>query len=55
MCASVEGRPSVIVVGGGPLGMDIASGAVVAGWTVTLVSEEPPMPRTWAPTSRSSW
>ena len=51
----LEGRPSVIVVGGGPLGMEIASGAVEAGCTVTLVSEEPPMLGTWSPTSRSSW
>ncbi|HEY9495654.1 MAG TPA: FAD-dependent oxidoreductase [Intrasporangium sp.] len=45
----LEGRPSVVVVGGGPLGMEIASGAVEAGCTVTLVSEEPPMLRHLGP------
>ena len=45
----LEGRPSVIVVGGGPLGMEIASGAVKAGCTVTLVSEEPPLLRHLGP------
>jgi NADPH-dependent 2,4-dienoyl-CoA reductase/sulfur reductase-like enzyme len=45
----LEGRPSVVVVGGGPLGMEIASGAVDAGCTVTLVSDEPPMLRHLGP------
>jgi NADPH-dependent 2,4-dienoyl-CoA reductase/sulfur reductase-like enzyme len=36
-------RPSVIVVGGGPLGMEIASGCLEAGCAVTLVSQGPPL------------
>ncbi|WP_182906277.1 NAD(P)/FAD-dependent oxidoreductase [Microbispora sp. H13382] len=36
-------RPSVVVVGGGPLGMEIASGCLAAGCEVTLVSEGLPM------------
>lgn len=45
----LEGCPSVVVVGGGPLGMEIASGAVGAGCAVTLVSREPPMLRHLGP------
>ncbi|WP_405143699.1 FAD-dependent oxidoreductase [Sphaerisporangium sp. NBC_01403] len=36
-------RPSVIVVGGGPLGMEIASGCLAAGCQVTLVSQGVPL------------
>lgn len=36
-------RPSVIVVGGGPLGMEIASGCLAAGSTVTVVSQGVPL------------
>lgn len=36
-------RPSVIVVGGGPLGMEVASGAVAAGCGVTVISYGRPM------------
>lgn len=36
-------RPSVVVVGGGPLGMEIASGCLAAGCRVTLVSQGPPL------------
>ncbi|MFG2949657.1 NAD(P)/FAD-dependent oxidoreductase [Streptomyces adustus] len=36
-------RPSVLVVGGGPLGMEIASGCLAAGCPVTLVSQGPPL------------
>ena len=32
-------RPSVVVIGGGPLGMEIASGCLTAGCRVTLVSQ----------------
>lgn len=39
----VAERPSVIVVGGGPLGMEIASGALEAGCEVTVVSQGPPL------------
>jgi len=38
-------RPSVVVVGGGPLGMEIASSCVAAGCEVTLVSHGPPLVR----------
>lgn len=34
---------TVIVVGGGPLGMEIASGCVASGCHVTLVSDGPPL------------
>ena len=43
--ARVAGRPSVIVLGGGPLGMEVASGCVQAGCEVTLVSDAPPLTR----------
>ena len=36
-------RPSVAVVGAGPLGMEIASAALSAGCEVTLVADGPPM------------
>ncbi|MFD5656800.1 NAD(P)/FAD-dependent oxidoreductase [Streptomyces hirsutus] len=36
-------RPSVVVVGGGPLGMEIASGCLAAGCRVTLVSQGAPL------------
>ncbi|WP_151769691.1 NAD(P)/FAD-dependent oxidoreductase [Streptomyces abyssomicinicus] len=36
-------RPSVVVVGGGPLGMEIASGCLAAGCRVTLVSRGVPL------------
>lgn len=36
-------RPSVVVVGGGPLGMEIASSCLEAGCEVTLVSQGPPL------------
>ncbi|SEF64761.1 Pyridine nucleotide-disulphide oxidoreductase [Thermomonospora echinospora] len=35
--------PSVVVVGGGPLGMEIASGCLAAGCRVTLVSQGTPL------------
>lgn len=39
------GNPSVIVVGGGALGMEIASGALHQGCRVTLVSDVQPLSR----------
>lgn len=39
----VAARPSVIVVGGGPLGMEIASSCLESGCEVTLVSQGPPL------------
>ncbi|MER6111810.1 NAD(P)/FAD-dependent oxidoreductase [Streptomyces hirsutus] len=39
----LAGRPSVVVVGGGPLGMEIASGCLAAGCRVTLVSQGAPL------------
>ncbi|MFE6888364.1 NAD(P)/FAD-dependent oxidoreductase [Streptomyces sp. NPDC057694] len=36
-------RPSVVVVGGGPLGMEIASGCLAAGCRVILVSQGTPL------------
>lgn len=38
-------RPDVLVVGGGPLGMEAASGALDAGCRVTLVATETPLVR----------
>ncbi|WP_435253369.1 NAD(P)/FAD-dependent oxidoreductase [Streptomyces tendae] len=38
-------KPSVVVVGGGPLGMEIASGCLAVGCRVTLVSQGAPMAR----------
>ncbi|MFJ5900271.1 NAD(P)/FAD-dependent oxidoreductase [Streptomyces sp. NPDC093064] len=44
---SLRGRlaagPSVVVVGGGPLGMEIASGCLATGCKVTLVSQGAPL------------
>ncbi|MCC3293564.1 NAD(P)/FAD-dependent oxidoreductase [Arthrobacter sp. zg-Y411] len=37
--------PSVVVVGGGPLGMEVASGCLKSGCRVTLVSDGPPLSR----------
>ncbi|MGW3763769.1 NAD(P)/FAD-dependent oxidoreductase [Streptomyces sp. NPDC005131] len=39
----LTGRPSVVVVGAGPLGMEIASGCLAAGCRVTLVSQGVPL------------
>ena len=39
----VTHRPAVVVVGGGPLGMEIASACLDAGCEVTLVSQGPPL------------
>jgi NADPH-dependent 2,4-dienoyl-CoA reductase/sulfur reductase-like enzyme len=41
--ARVAERPSVVVVGGGPLGMEIASSCLDNGCEVTLVSQGPPL------------
>lgn len=41
--ARLASRPSVVVVGGGPLGMEIASGAVGAGCATTLVAKGMPL------------
>jgi 3-phenylpropionate/trans-cinnamate dioxygenase ferredoxin reductase subunit len=41
----VASRPSVIVIGGGPLGMEVASGCVHVGCEVTLVSDVAPLAR----------
>ncbi|CAH0146220.1 FAD-dependent oxidoreductase [Microbacterium sp. Bi121] len=38
-------QPDVVVLGGGVLGMEIASGAVTAGCRVTLIATSPPMSR----------
>lgn len=43
--ARLAGRPSVVVVGGGPLGMEIASGCLAAGCRVTLVAQGQPLLR----------
>src|SRR5690606_21940374 len=39
----LAGRPDVAVVGGGPLGMEIASACLASGCRVTLVSQGPPL------------
>jgi 3-phenylpropionate/trans-cinnamate dioxygenase ferredoxin reductase subunit len=39
----ITSRPSVVVIGGGPLGMEVASGAIEAGCAVTLVSQGAPL------------
>ncbi|WP_406428403.1 NAD(P)/FAD-dependent oxidoreductase [Streptomyces sp. NBC_00147] len=39
----LAGRPSVVVVGGGPLGMEIASACLASGCRVTLVSQGLPL------------
>lgn len=41
--ARIASRPDLVIVGGGPLGLEVASGALEAGCRVTLVSNEPPM------------
>ncbi|WP_322053027.1 NAD(P)/FAD-dependent oxidoreductase [Paraburkholderia bannensis] len=41
--ARLVSKPSVVVVGGGPLGMEIASGALAAGCATTLVSKGIPL------------
>jgi 3-phenylpropionate/trans-cinnamate dioxygenase ferredoxin reductase component len=41
----VASRPSVIVIGGGPLGMEVASGCLHMGCGVTLVSDGLPLSR----------
>lgn len=41
----IAARPEIVIVGGGPLGMEAASGALEAGCRVTLVTNEPPMAR----------
>ncbi|MDR8396569.1 FAD-dependent oxidoreductase [Paraburkholderia sp. USG1] len=41
--ARLASRPSVVVVGGGPLGMEIASGAIGAGCATTLVAKGLPL------------
>ena len=38
-------RPSVLVIGGGPLGMEVASGCLHVGCEVTLVSDATPLSR----------
>ncbi len=39
----ITATPDVVVVGGGPLGMEVASGALAAGCRVTLVTIDEPM------------
>ena len=39
----VASQPSVIIIGGGPLGMEVASGCLHAGCEVTLVSNAMPL------------
>jgi NADPH-dependent 2,4-dienoyl-CoA reductase/sulfur reductase-like enzyme len=39
----VASQPSVIVIGGGPLGMEVASGCLHVGCEVTLVSDATPL------------
>lgn len=39
----LQRRPTVVVVGGGPLGMELASGAIAMGCDVTLVHQGTPM------------
>lgn len=39
----IASRPSVLVVGGGPLGMEIASGCLAVGCEVTLTNLGPPL------------
>ncbi|NEC51128.1 FAD-dependent oxidoreductase, partial [Actinospica acidiphila] len=41
--ARLADKPSVVVVGGGPLGMEIASGCLASGCAVTLVTQGPPL------------
>ncbi|MHA6513472.1 NAD(P)/FAD-dependent oxidoreductase [Tessaracoccus sp. Z1128] len=41
----VASKPSVVVVGGGPLGMELASACLASGCGVTLVAQDRPMTR----------
>lgn len=41
----VASRPSVVVIGGGPLGMEVASGCLHLGCEATLVSDSKPLSR----------
>lgn len=41
----IASRPSVVVIGGGPLGMEVASGCLHVGCEVTLVSDAKPLSR----------
>ena len=43
--ARISSQPDVVIVGGGPLGMEAASGALEAGCRVTLIANELPMAR----------
>ncbi len=43
--ARIASCPDVVIVGGGPLGMEVASGAIEAGCRVTLITNEPPLAR----------
>lgn len=45
----VASRPSVVVVGGGPLGMELASGCLASGCEVTIVAPERPLTRLLGP------
>ena len=45
----VQGQPSVVVVGGGPLGMEVASGCLAAGCDVTVVAQGRPLTRLLGP------
>lgn len=47
--ARLADKPSVVVVGGGALGMEIASGCLAAGCRVTLVSRRRPLLRQLGP------
>ncbi|MBR7838876.1 NAD(P)/FAD-dependent oxidoreductase [Actinospica durhamensis] len=53
--ARLASKPSVVVIGGGPLGMEVASGALAAGCRVTVVSQGVPLTGQLAqPSPRSS-
>lgn len=39
----LHGTPNTVVIGGGPLGMEIASGCLAMGCEVTLAAPEPPL------------
>lgn len=45
----VQAHPSVVVVGGGPLGMEVASGCLAAGCQVTVVAQGRPLTRLLGP------
>jgi 3-phenylpropionate/trans-cinnamate dioxygenase ferredoxin reductase component len=47
--ARILTRPDLVVVGGGPLGMEVASGALEAGCRVTLITNAQPMERHLGP------